>query len=57
MAPVVLEDLCSLEEFVGRKLAVTGWLWLTQNRIEQFAEATEDRRGAKSAPCCPSNFF
>jgi len=44
MAPVVLEDVRALKEFVGREIGVTGWLGLTQKRIEQFAEATEDRQ-------------
>lgn len=44
MPPLVLEDARALKEFVGRELGVTGWLNLTQKRIEQFAEATEDRQ-------------
>jgi acyl dehydratase len=44
MAQVVLEDVRALKEFVGREIGVTGWLSLTQKRIEQFAEATEDRQ-------------
>src|SRR6266850_5621849 len=44
MPPVVLDDLWSLKEFVGRELAVTGWFNVTQSRIEQFAEVTEDRQ-------------
>ena len=44
MAPVVLENVRALKEFVGREIGVTGWLSLTQKRIEQFAEATEDRQ-------------
>lgn len=44
MPPVILESLKSLEEFVGREIAVTGWLTVTQERIQQFAEATEDRQ-------------
>jgi acyl dehydratase len=44
MAPVVLEDVRALKEFVGREIGVTEWLRLTQKRIEQFAEATEDRQ-------------
>jgi acyl dehydratase len=44
MAPVVLEDLGSLKGLVGREVGVTGWLSLTHKRIEQFAEATEDRQ-------------
>jgi acyl dehydratase len=58
MAPVVLEDVRALKEFVGREIGVTGWLSLTQKRIEQFAEATEDRqwihldreRGSRESP-------
>jgi acyl dehydratase len=41
---MVLEDLGSLKGFVGREVGVTNWLALTQKRIEQFAEATEDRQ-------------
>jgi acyl dehydratase len=44
MPPVVLEDVQALKKFVGREIGVTGWLSLTQKRIEQFAEATEDRQ-------------
>ncbi len=44
MPPLVLKSLKSLEEFVGREVAVTGWLTVTQERIQQFAEATEDRQ-------------
>jgi acyl dehydratase len=44
MPPVVLDDVQALKEFVGREIGVTGWLSLTHQRIEQFAEATEDRQ-------------
>ena len=44
MPPVALKSLKSLEEFVGREVAVTEWLSVTQERIRQFAEATEDRQ-------------
>src|ERR1700687_6128323 len=44
MAPGVLENVRALKEFVGREIGVTGRLRLTQKRIEQFAEATEDRQ-------------
>lgn len=44
MPPLVLESLKSLKEFVGREIAVTEWLRVTQERIQQFAEATEDRQ-------------
>jgi acyl dehydratase len=44
MLPIVLEDVRSLKEFVGHEFGVTEWLSLTHKRIEQFAEATEDRQ-------------
>ena len=44
MPPIVLEGVSALQEYVGREIGVTGWLSLTQKRIEQFAEATEDRQ-------------
>ena len=44
MPPVVLDDVQELKEFVGREINVTDWLHLDHKRIEQFAEATEDRQ-------------
>ena len=44
MPPIVLENLQSLEDYVGREIATTDWLEVTQERIRQFAEATEDRQ-------------
>jgi acyl dehydratase len=44
VAPLVVETLLSLREFVGREIAVTEWLMMTQERIDQFGEATEDRQ-------------
>ncbi len=44
MAPVVLANLDDLKNFVGREIGVTDWLQVTQERIQQFAEATEDRQ-------------
>ena len=41
---MVLEDLGSLKGSVGREVGVTEWFSLTHKRIEQFAEATEDRQ-------------
>jgi acyl dehydratase len=43
MPPIVLETLQSLKDFVGREIA-TDWFLVTQDRIRQFAEATEDRQ-------------
>ena len=44
MPPVVLETLQSLKGFVGREIAMTDWFLVTQDRIRQFAETTEDRQ-------------
>jgi acyl dehydratase len=44
MPPIVLETLESLKDFVGREIATTDWSLVTQDRIRQFAEATEDRQ-------------
>jgi len=44
MPPLVVEKVLSLKEFVGREIAVTDWLTMTQDRIDRFAEATEDRQ-------------
>jgi acyl dehydratase len=42
--PLVLKTPLALREFVGKEIGVTDWLRLTQERIEQFAQATEDRQ-------------
>jgi acyl dehydratase len=39
-----LDNIRELKEFVGREINVTDWLRLDHKRIEQFAEATEDRQ-------------
>lgn len=44
MAPVVVEKLGSLNEYVGKEIGVSEWITVTQERITQFAEATEDRQ-------------
>ena len=44
MAPVVLTKPGDLREFVGREIGVTEWFRVAQERIEQFALATEDRQ-------------
>jgi acyl dehydratase len=40
----VIETPRSLKECVGREIAVTDWFTVTQERIRQFAEVTEDRQ-------------
>ncbi|MGH9942676.1 MAG: MaoC family dehydratase [Pyrinomonadaceae bacterium] len=39
-----LENLAQLRGLVGQEVAASDWLAVTQERIEQFAEATEDRQ-------------
>jgi acyl dehydratase len=42
MATLFLASLQSLKDYVGREIATTSWLVVTQERIRQFAEATGD---------------
>jgi len=44
MPPLAVRNPQSLKEFVGKEIGVTEWLPVTQERIEKFAEATEDRQ-------------
>jgi len=44
MPPLAVRDPQSLKELVGREIGVTEWFRVTQERIEQFADATEDRQ-------------
>lgn len=44
MPSFVVETPASLKEFLGKELAITPWLTITQDRIRQFAEITEDRQ-------------
>jgi acyl dehydratase len=37
-------DVRSLGDAIGRELAVSGWIELTQERIDQFADATGDHQ-------------
>ncbi len=36
--------LAELRAFAGREIAVTEWLEITQERVDQFADATDDRQ-------------
>lgn len=40
--PAALTGLDELGEQIGREVAVSDWLTLTQERIDKFAEATDD---------------
>jgi acyl dehydratase len=44
MPLLVVETPDSLSHFVGREIATTEWFSVTQDRIQQFAEVTEDRQ-------------
>jgi acyl dehydratase len=44
MPPVAIETPHALKAFIGREIGVTDWFTVTQERIRQFAEATEDRQ-------------
>jgi acyl dehydratase len=42
MAKVIIEGVSQLRELVGKEVAVSGWLEVTQQRINEFAHATGD---------------
>jgi len=44
MPLLVVDTPHSLRRFVGREIATTEWFSVSQDRIQQFAEATEDRQ-------------
>lgn len=44
MPPLLVESVLSLKDYAGRELAVTDWLQMRQERIDRFAEATDDRQ-------------
>jgi acyl dehydratase len=56
--PVIVDTADSLKQYVGKEIGLSEWLTVTQERIAQFAEATEDRqwihldreRAAKESP-------
>src|SRR5262249_16328916 len=40
-----IESIARLRDHVGREVAVSDWLEVSQERINQFAESTDDRQG------------
>jgi acyl dehydratase len=44
MPPLIVETPLGLKEFAGRELGVSDWFTVTQERISQFATATEDHQ-------------
>jgi acyl dehydratase len=41
---VEIETLHSLREWIGREIAVTEWLSISQDRIQSFADVSEDHQ-------------
>jgi acyl dehydratase len=39
-----VQDLGALRDRIGQEIAVSDWIEITQERIDQFAEATDDRQ-------------
>src|SRR6202162_5167935 len=44
MTPLLIKNPQALKEMTGREVGVTDWFQITQQRVHQFAEATEDRQ-------------
>ncbi len=44
MPPFEIENLNSLKQLEGREFPATDWIVVTQDRIQKFADATEDRQ-------------
>ena len=44
MPPKILDSPQALRNLIGKELAPTDWFTVTQDRINKFAEATEDRQ-------------
>jgi acyl dehydratase len=41
---LILESPQSLKDFIGREIAVTDWIPITQEQIDRFAEVTKDQQ-------------
>lgn len=44
MPPTQIENIAALSNYVGKEVGVSDWLEVSQERINQFAEATEDHQ-------------
>ena len=42
--PLFVKDPQGLKELVGQEMGVSEWIQITQERIDQFAEATKDQQ-------------
>ena len=47
---IEIENVAKLGELVGREVAVSEWVEVSQGRIDAFAEATEDRQWIHTEP-------
>ena len=47
---IEIQDLSALRNQLGQELGVSDWFEITQERINQFAEATEDRQWIHTDP-------
>ncbi len=45
-----LKELSELENYVGKELGLTEWMTIKQERINSFAEATEDLQWIHTDP-------
>ena len=45
-----IESVAKLSEHVGKEVGVSDWIAVTQERINEFAEATEDRQWIHTNP-------
>ena len=50
MSSLTVETPDGLKEMVGREIAKSDWIAVTQERIDSFAEATEDRQWIHTDP-------
>jgi len=50
MPPFEIENLNSLKQFEGREFPATDWFVVAQDRIQKFADATEDRQWIHTDP-------
>jgi acyl dehydratase len=42
--PTVIRGLAEVKDYVGVELGVSGWIQITQERIDAFANATDDHQ-------------
>ena len=42
--PLAIKNIKDLQQYLGREIGVSDWLLISQERVAQFSEATEDRQ-------------